>query len=523
MENVKRWKFTRPEVLEIVDSPTLTVDVFITCRNGQAKLDLVLAALSLQNYPENLTNIHVIDDGSSPKLVLPKIRPDNSTLHYYENKRGNWGKSKSTNFFARNSKADVLWFLDSDMIVEPSHLSHHMKWHHQAMDYVVLGWKKFAEDWNYDAHSLVTSLKNTNFHEIYSGIGRNKYWEAVVKRSDQLRNDDLQNFRTLVGATFSISNQNWQSIGGYDENFVTAEDTELGWRCILQGMRFVPERDAQSWHLGLSTMHKNRDVVQNHNNPLVANKIPALKFLRSTSGLKLAVPENEFLIDCRFITSVIFFELIQPLLKESGDLNKFCLLANWSKLADRYSLADDEYKDLRAIQRWCENDERFEFETIDTISYLPIDTVLQLIEVRSTPFYFFIEGNLKFGDSAQQLKESRLQSGNGLEGIVDSEGNRFFISYAPAISVAKRASGSTYKNIAEFWGVHWSDSKNSLTDNPSKSKKLLPLSLLLLIRHYYRILSTVESFDELRFLIRRRLMICKDKLFKKGKDQKLSS
>ena len=134
MENVKRWKFTRPEVLEIVDSPTLTVDVFITCRNGQAKLDLVLAALSLQNYPENLTNIHVIDDGSSPKLVLPKIRPDNSTLHYYENKRGNWGKSKSTNFFARNSKADVLWFLDSDMIVEPSHLSHHMKWHHQAMD-----------------------------------------------------------------------------------------------------------------------------------------------------------------------------------------------------------------------------------------------------------------------------------------------------------------------------------------------------------------------------------------------------
>ena len=519
MENSKRWKFTRPEVLEIVDNPTLSVDVFIACRNGQAKLDLVLAALTLQNYPANLTNIHVIDDGSSPKLVLPKICPNNSTLHYYENEGGNWGKSKSTNFFARNSKADVLWFLDSDMIVEPSHLSHHMKWHHQAMDYVVLGWKKFAEDWDNDAHSLVTSLKHTNFYELYSDIGRDMWWEDKVKRTDQLRDDDLQNFGALVGATFSISNLYWQSIGGYDENIITAEDTELGWRCILQGMRFVPERDAQSWHLGLSTMHKYRDVVQNHNIPLIANKIPAREYLQTTSGLKFAVPENEFLIDCRFITISTFFELIHPLLKESREQNKFCLLANWPKLADRYSPFDDEYRDLREIQRWCENDERFEFETLDTISYLPVDKVLQLIEVRSTPFYFFIEGNSKFGNSAQQLKELRLRSANGLEGIVDNEGNRFFISYAPAVSLAKRASGSTYENIAKFWGVHWSDSENLLTHNSSKSKKLLPLSPLLRIRHYYRILATVESFGELRFLLRRRLMIYKDKLFKKGQNQ----
>ena len=88
MNKVERWKFNRPEVLNIVDNPTLTVDLIITCRNSQVKLDLALAALSVQNYPEDLIHVHIVDDGSLPKLTMPPIHPKNSTLHYYENEGG---------------------------------------------------------------------------------------------------------------------------------------------------------------------------------------------------------------------------------------------------------------------------------------------------------------------------------------------------------------------------------------------------------------------------------------------------
>jgi len=513
MNKVERWKFNRPEVLKIVDNPTLTVDVIITCRNSQEKLDLALAALSVQNYPEDLIHVHIVDDGSLPKLTMPPIHPKNSTLHYYENEGGNWGKSKSTNSVARKSKADVLWFLDSDMIVEPSHLSHHMKWHHQATDYVVLGWKKFVEDWSYDPHSLATSIKDGNFLKLHSDGVNHGYWEARVDSSNEFRSDDLENFRALVGATFSLSNENWQFLGGYDQNFITSEDTELGWRCILQGLRFVPERDALSWHLGLTTIENNRDVILSHNNPLLANKIPALSHLRRKGGLEWDVPENEFLIDCRLMTIDSFFAFIQPLLKDVQGQSKFRLLANWPKLTNRYSPTDDQYKDLREIQRWCESDEKFKFETVSRGTYLKIDEILELIQIKSTPFYFFAEGNLKSGIEAQQLKASLLQSGNGLEGIVDNGDHRFFVAYAPAISTAKRTAGSTYKNLEESWGVKW----HCLEDFQVTKKPLL-LRSLLFIRYCFRRVIQVKSFDQLKDLLRRGFMVYKDKILKEDQD-----
>ena len=49
------YRFTRPHDLRLVAKPNLTVAIVIACRDGQEKLDLVLAALSVQSYTSSLT------------------------------------------------------------------------------------------------------------------------------------------------------------------------------------------------------------------------------------------------------------------------------------------------------------------------------------------------------------------------------------------------------------------------------------------------------------------------------------
>ena len=60
--------------------PRLTASVVIPARGAQHRLDLTLAALAAQTYPASLTEVIVVDDGSSPPLRLPEIRPENTRI-----------------------------------------------------------------------------------------------------------------------------------------------------------------------------------------------------------------------------------------------------------------------------------------------------------------------------------------------------------------------------------------------------------------------------------------------------------
>jgi GT2 family glycosyltransferase len=504
------WRFDRPDLVSLTDEPKLTVDLFITCRNGQTKLDLTLAALVAQTYPTELINVHVIDDGSSPKLVLPEIKPVNTSLHYFENTGKDWGKSRSTNSVANESKADVLWFLDSDMVVDPDHLAQHMKWHHDSDDYVVLGWKRFVESWNYHPAELLASLKAGKFAELHAESESHGYWEARVKSSNGFKTNDLDNFRGLVGATFSIANKNWSTLGGYNENFITSEDTELGWRVISQGLRLVPESAANSWHLGLTTIENNRDVILQHNNPLLAGHVPGLRHLRRKFGTQWLVPENQYFVDCRNMSIDSFFTLIKPLLQDVQGQTHFTLLANWPTLNERYSPISDDAKDLREIQRWTLGDNRFTFQIIADNTFLSISEILDFMEVKSSPYLFFSEGNFKNSVAITELKTSLQGSDNGLEGVVDHEDQRIFVVYGPALATAKRLPGSIYQNIELSWGLRW----HALDDYHPEAKPFL-LKVAHAARYMLRRFAQVRSFDQFIDLVKRGFIVYKGKIFKR--------
>ncbi len=449
------FRYDRPKSLEIVKNPKLSVAVVIACRDGQSKLDLLLASLSVQSYPQRLISVYVVDDGSTKKLKLPVIKPAKCKLIYFKNNDKSWGKTQAVNYAIKSIKQDVIWCIDADMVLHPDHLAQMMKWHHESQDYLVLGWKRFVAEWSYNSLQLVRELNLGNFHKLHQTSEGKESWESLVSATNNLQDVTLESFRALVGATFSIHRKNWLSLGGYNPLFKTGEDTELGWRVLMAGMRMVPEEKAYSWHLGISTVDQNTNTVITHNQPLFANYIPALTYLRNKSDLQWKVPDNEVLLDCRKMSFETFKQVINQFLKDGQ--SQFKLLGDWQRLEQRYSVINDGAKDLRAISRFVQSDIRFTLIKVTGQQILSIQQILDLIQSSSTPYIYFVEGDPDQRIIYKALKRKLSKSKNGLEGLVDALDQRAFIVYAPALNRARSMPGECYQNLQDQWGICWAE------------------------------------------------------------------
>ncbi len=447
------YRFARPNDLELVARPKLSVAVVIACRDGQEKLDLVLASLVAQTYPAALVSVYVIDDGSAKPLTLPKIRPSKTKLIAYKNSPGKWGKTAATNDCVAKLREDVLWFVDADMVFEPDHLAHHMKWHHDNDDYAVLGWKRFVKSWSYTPEALLTALKADAFDILHEESWGKDLWEERVTRTHDLEKPALDGYRAFVGATFSIYNQQWRNLGGYDRNLITGEDTELGWRIFTQGLRTVVDRQAHSWHLGHSTVESNKDQIHRHNDPSLAQVIPQMHSVRARNNFSWSVPTYQVFLDVRDSTLAQVLELRRNLLVLPGTSAQITLLAPWKVLAKRYSPVGDIHADLREIRNWLKGDREYSFEEIDSDAQLTIEGIVEKFTHGPTPYYIFAEapGSTDLKDLVDYL----LASENGLVGVADKNDLRAFAVFAPALARALTVEGSLYSSISHMWGVLW--------------------------------------------------------------------
>jgi len=464
------YRFARPQGLPLVSAPKLSVAIVIACRDGQEKLDLVLASLSVQSYPSSLTSVYIIDDASAKPLVLPKIKPAKTKLISYKNARGRWGKTAATNDCVSKLREDVIWFIDADMIFDADHLAHHMKWHHDNDDYAVLGWKRFVKSWNYTPESLVKSIKAGEFDQLHAESWGKDLWEERVTRTHDLEKPALDGYRAFVGATFSIHNQQWRDLGGYDRNLITGEDTELGWRIFTQGLRTVVDRQAHSWHLGHSTVESNKDQIHRHNDPSLAQVIPQMHSVRAKNNFSWSVPTYQVFLDVRGSTLAQVLDLRANLLALPGTNAQFTLLAPWKVLAKRYSPVGDIHADLREIRNWLKGDSEYSFEEIDSDAQLTIEELIEKFTHGPTPYYIFAEaaGSTDLKDLVDYL----LASENGLVGVADKNDRRAFALFAPALARALTVEGSLYSSISHMWGVLWLSDDRFAALNQGKHNRL---------------------------------------------------
>lgn len=293
------WKAIMPPPLGAW-TPSETITVVIPAKDCQQKLDLTMAALSEQTYPQALMDVIVVDDGSQPCLTLPPIRPARCRLLRLEPTDGHGsGRARHAGAEQASTSSNVLLFLDADMVATQTHVEAHARWHHVVSDAVVLGRKTFVD---FDgigpaavrqavAHDALPSLLNGRPHQ------RHTWWENFVRSTHQLTDFSDDTFLAVVGASVSTTRALYTECGGFSAMRLRGiVDTEFGYRIFTAGGAIIPDLESSSYHQGLRNFATRGDEIKRERMGLAANHLPISLFRPANQGRAWTVPAVHILL-----------------------------------------------------------------------------------------------------------------------------------------------------------------------------------------------------------------------------------
>ena len=203
-----------------------TVSVVIPTYNRKDMLREALNSLAQQTYPTDRFEIIVVDDGSTDGTDQIAAGAFPFTLRYFW--QTNQGDATARNLGARQSQADILVFLDDDILVEPDYLTYLIREHDLCQSRIVVGTMNIRpEETTPLSHTLNASLASKQnsvelaFTDVYSNnmaLRREAYFEVGMMQ-------DL----------------------GFPGSSMWC-DIDLAYRAYQQGFDFRRSTQARCWH-----------------------------------------------------------------------------------------------------------------------------------------------------------------------------------------------------------------------------------------------------------------------------------
>ncbi|GAA3581179.1 hypothetical protein GCM10022419_073360 [Nonomuraea rosea] len=267
-------------------TPELTVSVVIPAYGGQDKLDLALAGLARQTYPARLTEVIVVDNGSTPPLRLPATRPPGTRLIVCATP----GRANARNAGLAAATGDVIHWLDSDVVLTPGAIEAHMRWHHAAPYLVVTGYIRFT------GAELPAELPD-DLEKHFEPAEPHAWIVDLVERTDGLTDNPQRPFSLHVGGATSVNARLIEAAGPMDDELILGQDTEMGYRLSQAGAVFVPEPAARAYHLGPTMRMRDKQSIDRVSHAFVADRIPAYRWLRGHPGRQWKVPYVTVVVD----------------------------------------------------------------------------------------------------------------------------------------------------------------------------------------------------------------------------------
>ncbi|MFC7644636.1 glycosyltransferase [Streptosporangium lutulentum] len=222
-----------------------------------APLDLALAALAAQTYPDHLMEVIVVDDGSTPPLRLPEIAPSGTRIEVAD--PSGWGTANAVNTGAALSEGRIIQRLDSDMVVCREHIEALARWHHLADYLVTIGAKKFIEEPDLSAARVYDGVRTSPLESVFDLSGAlPSSTERTIQRTNGLR-ASRNPYHVCTGPTVSMLRETFQAVGGVDPSVLRGEDTEFAYRLAQRGVVFIPDPTAQAVHLGLPAQRLDKE------------------------------------------------------------------------------------------------------------------------------------------------------------------------------------------------------------------------------------------------------------------------
>lgn len=258
-------------------TPTRRVSVCIPVRDGGRAFDHLLRSLELLDYPPELLEVVVVDDGSAVPVELDTAFDPRIDVIVDRRHAEGFGAPAARNRAASLASGEILLFLDADMIVDPSFVLAISRWFDANEFCAVLGSIRFVSSEAVDSRTLVAELGDGRFgHRAAENLLRGQEWRAsLTELTGALTVDHTDLYRLVTGAALAVHRRCFDEIGGFVEVDVRGvEDTEFGYRLMANGVVLVPEEAARAWHQGPATLRAGRRSRRDRRAKLMAELVP---------------------------------------------------------------------------------------------------------------------------------------------------------------------------------------------------------------------------------------------------------
>ncbi|MBB5436025.1 glycosyltransferase [Nocardiopsis composta] len=229
--------------------PELAVSVVVPAFPGD-RLELTLAALSVQTYPAHLLDVVVVAPQGLRLPISGEMLP--GRLHV-ERAPAHAGPARARAAGARAASGEVICWLDAGTLVDPFFVEVHARWHHlrpECVTFADLLEARRIPDGPADAVALAMS---GGMVDALGAAGASPPRDALLEATADLAEANEDGHRAFTSAATAVRRTLYEGIGGPD----TKDDPELGRRLWHAGALFVPDRDAPAWR----TASPGRDGV----------------------------------------------------------------------------------------------------------------------------------------------------------------------------------------------------------------------------------------------------------------------
>jgi glycosyltransferase involved in cell wall biosynthesis len=210
------------------------ISVVVPTHNRRSYLPGLLSSLAAQDYPPDLWEVVIVDDGSSDdtqEYLRSASASGSCPANVVVIAQPQSGVATARNNGVRAAGGRAVLFLDDDMIASPTLVREHALAHLTDAKAVVVG------------HLSVPS-------------GEREPWVAWEDAQVERHFAALKSGARVPGprdfytGNCSVSTSLFNMAGGFDATLPRAEDVELGYRLASAGARFYYAQGADSLHLG---------------------------------------------------------------------------------------------------------------------------------------------------------------------------------------------------------------------------------------------------------------------------------
>ena len=193
------------------------VSVVTPTYNRRERLGRVLTALAAQDADPKTFEVVVVDDGSTDDTAsfLEQQRFGFELRHV---RQANAGPARARNVGIEAARGELVLFLDDDVVPAPHLVSEHVRSHDDPQLAVIgplASLPHYAQPW--------VAWEQDKLETQYSAMARGEY-EAT--------------FRQFWTGNASVRREHLLAAGGFDTEFLRAEDVELGLRLKRLGVKF---------------------------------------------------------------------------------------------------------------------------------------------------------------------------------------------------------------------------------------------------------------------------------------------